>query len=121
MLMATSSSFFKGFFSLKKKRKKVCDVASHIGNHPQEELTKFGYRSKRKVENYKNPVIFLATCWNLLSIYDNFRKKIKIPQQISHVFFFHKMHMYESYRIIYLYYIFFPSGKNNSQKKKFIF
>jgi hypothetical protein len=25
----------------------------HIGNHPQEELAKFGYRSEREVENFK--------------------------------------------------------------------
>jgi len=31
---------------------------SCTGNHPQEELTKFGYRSKSKVENFKNPTIF---------------------------------------------------------------
>ncbi len=34
---------------------------SHNGNHPQEELAKFGYKSERKVENLKNLVIFL---WN---------------------------------------------------------
>jgi hypothetical protein len=33
-------------------------VSSHIGNQPQEELTKFGYRSERKVEKFKNPAIF---------------------------------------------------------------
>jgi hypothetical protein len=33
-------------------------VSSHIGNQPQEELTKFGYRSERKVEKSKNPAIF---------------------------------------------------------------
>jgi hypothetical protein len=31
---------------------------SYIGNHPQEGLAKFGYRSKRKVENNKNCAIF---------------------------------------------------------------
>ncbi len=31
---------------------------SCTGNHPQEELTKFGYKSKSKVENFKNPTIF---------------------------------------------------------------
>jgi hypothetical protein len=34
----------------------------HTGNHPQEELAKFGYRSERKVKKFKNAVIFLATC-----------------------------------------------------------
>jgi hypothetical protein len=33
-------------------------VSSHIGNQPQEELTKFGYRSERKVEKLKIPAIF---------------------------------------------------------------
>ncbi len=31
---------------------------SDTGNHPQEELAKFGYLSERKVENFKNPTIF---------------------------------------------------------------
>lgn len=31
---------------------------NHIGIHSQEELTKFGYRSKRKVENLKNLAMF---------------------------------------------------------------
>jgi hypothetical protein len=33
-------------------------VSSHIGNQPQEELTKFGYRSERIVEKFKNTAIF---------------------------------------------------------------
>jgi len=33
-------------------------VSSHIGNQPQEELTKFGYRSERKVKKIKNPALF---------------------------------------------------------------
>jgi hypothetical protein len=40
------------------------------GHHPQEELAKFGHRSERKVENFENPLYVLATCWNLLSKYD---------------------------------------------------
>jgi hypothetical protein len=36
---------------------------SHTGNHPHEELAKFGYRWwLRKVENFKNPAIF----WQLV-------------------------------------------------------
>jgi hypothetical protein len=27
-----------------------CDAASHIGDHPQEELAEFGYRSDRKAK-----------------------------------------------------------------------
>jgi hypothetical protein len=34
---------------------------SHIGNHPQEEIAKFDYGSKMKVENFKNPDIFWVT------------------------------------------------------------
>jgi hypothetical protein len=41
-------------------------------SYPQEALAKFGYRSQRKVEILKNPAIFLATCWNLLSTYVDF-------------------------------------------------
>jgi hypothetical protein len=42
--------------------------------HPQEKLAKFGYRSERKVENFK--YLFLATCWNLLlSKYDDDSKQ----------------------------------------------
>jgi hypothetical protein len=48
---------------------------SYIGHHPQKELTKFGYRSDRKVERFKNPVIYFG---NLLSKYGYFKKK-KIP------------------------------------------
>jgi hypothetical protein len=48
---------------------------SHTGNHPQEELAKFGYRSKRKVKkNLKNPFICWLTFSNLLlSKYVDFR------------------------------------------------
>jgi hypothetical protein len=35
------------------------------GNHAQEELAKFGYRSERKVENFENPSIF----WHPLKTY----------------------------------------------------
>jgi hypothetical protein len=29
------------------------------GDHPQEELAKFGYRSERKVEQFKNHAIYI--------------------------------------------------------------
>jgi hypothetical protein len=32
-------------------------LCNHTGNHPQEELAKFGYRSERKVKKFKNPAI----------------------------------------------------------------
>jgi hypothetical protein len=40
---------------------------NHIGDHPQEELAKFGYRSERKlkIENWKN----LATFWCPIGTY----------------------------------------------------
>jgi hypothetical protein len=31
---------------------------SHIGNHPQGELGKFGYMSEKKAEKFKNHAIF---------------------------------------------------------------
>jgi hypothetical protein len=40
----------------------VCFVCHHTGNHPQEELAKFGYKSERKVEKFKIPAYILATC-----------------------------------------------------------
>jgi hypothetical protein len=50
-------------------------LRSQIGdNHPQEELAKFGYMSKRKVEKFKNLAIFWRPAgWNLLSKYGDFR------------------------------------------------
>jgi hypothetical protein len=39
----------------------VC-VCHRTGNHPQEKLAKFGYRSERRVIFKKNPAYILATC-----------------------------------------------------------
>jgi hypothetical protein len=47
------------------------------GNHPQEELTKCGYKSQRKEFFFKESRYILATCWNLLSKYGYFRRKKK--------------------------------------------
>ncbi len=33
-------------------------IYNHTGNHPQEELANFGYRSNRKVENLRTLLIF---------------------------------------------------------------
>jgi hypothetical protein len=51
---------------------------SQIGDHhPQEELAKFGYMSKRKVEKNKNPAIFWWPAGrNLLSKYGDFQKSL---------------------------------------------
>jgi hypothetical protein len=38
---------------------------TQTGDYPPEELVKFGYRKVMKVEGFKNPFFFLATCWNL--------------------------------------------------------
>jgi len=47
----------------------------HTGSdHPQEELAKFGYKSQRKVESFKNPTYYiLATSWNLFSKFGQFQ------------------------------------------------
>ncbi len=44
-----------------------------VGNHSQEDLAKFGYKSKRKVKKLGLNSHILATCWNLLSKYGKFR------------------------------------------------
>jgi hypothetical protein len=45
-------------------------VREEVGNHPQEDLAKFGYRSERILEN---SYCVLATCWNfILSKYGDF-------------------------------------------------
>jgi hypothetical protein len=33
-----------------------------VGYHPQEDLVKFGYRSKRKVEKFRNSSYILVIC-----------------------------------------------------------
>jgi hypothetical protein len=52
-----------------------------MGDHSQEDLAKFGYRSERKIKTFWNPNIYiyiyiyiyiLATCKNKWSKYDNF-------------------------------------------------
>jgi hypothetical protein len=47
------------------------------GDHPQEELTKCGYKSQRKEFFFKESRYILATCWNLLSKYGYFRRRKK--------------------------------------------
>ncbi len=60
MNLGTQGGWDQGFFLLFFLAILWC---SHTGNHPQEELANFGYKSsERKVGNFKNPVIFLATC-----------------------------------------------------------
>jgi len=48
---STSGFFILFYFS------QFFDVAK-TGDHPQDELTKFGYRSERKVETFMNSAIF---------------------------------------------------------------
>jgi hypothetical protein len=50
LIHMSSSGFFFFFFWIL--------WCSHIDNHPQGELTKFGYRSERTVEIFKNPDMF---------------------------------------------------------------
>ncbi len=41
-------------------------LCSQTGNHPQEDLAKYGYRLDMKVDLKKNESLYiLATCWNL--------------------------------------------------------
>ncbi len=48
-----------------------CDVATLVVII---ELAKFGYKSQRKVENFKNPTYYiLATSWNLFSKFGQFQ------------------------------------------------
>jgi hypothetical protein len=48
MLRLDGQCFFFFFFL-------ICEVGGLVGDHPQEDLAKFGYLSKRKVENCMNP------------------------------------------------------------------
>jgi hypothetical protein len=71
---------------------------SQIGDHhPQEELAKFGYMSKRKVEKNKNPAIFWWPAGrNLLSKYGDFQKSLPWDQATYFdAFFFTKILLYE--------------------------
>jgi len=74
------------------------------GDHPQEELAKFGYRSERKVEQFKNHAIFIF--WNLLSKYDNFRKKI--PQTLVTLALFFSQKIF-----VWAFFFLLQSGENH--------
>jgi hypothetical protein len=37
----------------------ICEVGGLVSDHPQEDLAKFGYLSKRKVEKFRNPCYML--------------------------------------------------------------
>jgi hypothetical protein len=49
------------------------------GHHPQEELAKFGHRSERKVENFKNPLYV----WPLAGTYCLNRIQIAFSQNLA--------------------------------------
>jgi len=53
----------------------ICEVGYRwVGDHAQEDLAKFDYNSERKIEKkIKPPSYILATCWNLLSKYGDFK------------------------------------------------
>jgi hypothetical protein len=40
-----------------------CNVTNQYGNHPQEDLAKFGYSSGLKVEIFTIPIYIFITCW----------------------------------------------------------
>ncbi len=71
-----------------------CNV-DNIGNHPQVELGKFGYKSQRKAKRVKNLAIFWRPvvgiyCLNITIF------RTQIPQNLAtFVVFFHKIHLYE--------------------------
>jgi hypothetical protein len=73
-------SFFFIFFSFQ-----FCDVA-HTSDHPQEGLAKFGYKSERKVENFKNPTIISQLVANYCQSMAISGKK-KFPKSFWHFFF----------------------------------
>jgi len=47
-----------------------CDVAK-TGNHPQEDVAKFGYSSAMKADNFQSPFIFWLPAGNLLKESDD--------------------------------------------------
>jgi hypothetical protein len=63
---------WKGFISTRLSSKatligngfclQICEVCG-FGNHSHEDLVKFGYRSERQVEKFKEFWYNLATCW----------------------------------------------------------
>jgi hypothetical protein len=57
---------------------------SQTGDHPQEEIAKFGYMSERKVPTLQESSYILTTCWNPLSKCGDFR--IEIPQNLAKFF-----------------------------------
>ncbi len=59
---------------------------NHINDHPQEELVKFGYSSKRKIEKFKNPSS-LTTYYYLFPKYGNFRENFPSKFNNCHNFF----------------------------------
>ncbi len=72
-----------------------CDVATVV-MHSQEELAKFGYRLKRKVESFKNHAIFLRARTYCLNISET------IPSKSGN--FGAKNPSYDLHRIYYLFF-----------------
>ncbi len=50
-------------------------LCNHTGDCPEEELAKFGYKSERKVEKFKNPAIFLQPAGNYFLLVALFSQK----------------------------------------------
>jgi hypothetical protein len=90
---------------------------SYIGNHPQEGLAKFGYRSKRKVENNKNCAIFwwLARtyCLNMV-ISELFFLPLNLATLV-HFFFSQKSFVWVTLDLFLSF-----SGKIHPKKKKLV-
>jgi hypothetical protein len=80
------------------------------GDHPQEDLAKFGNKLKRKVEKIRNPAIFgIISSWNILSKPGDFRF---FPLKIWPNF------QEKSFVEVALAFLLSPSDKNSPKQKK---
>jgi hypothetical protein len=57
-----------------------------VGIHPQEDLARFGYTSDRPVEKFSVLCYSVATCYNLLSKYGDFKKVFLIMLRHGAIF-----------------------------------
>jgi hypothetical protein len=89
----------------------------HAGDHPQEELATFGYRSERKVEKLKNHAVvwwFAGTYSLNMAISENFPSKpCRFGTFIIWHIFFPKNPLYDSHWIL----LSCPSDKHSPRKK----
>ncbi len=87
-----------------------------IGNHPPENLAKFGYRSERKLYLFSNPALYLATYKNLWSKYGKFNFCFPQNMVTLGLFFLRKI-LWTSHNPFCFW---SPSGKNPPQKKALV-